>query len=57
MKAKKLFQVRYKWRDSSDQKRVGRTVVTAPSQWEAEGKFQRQNQHVTVVPTPSDHAS
>lgn len=48
MKQKQYFQVRYSWRDERGQRKEGRTVVTALSQMEAEGKFQRQNQHVTV---------
>lgn len=56
---KQYFQVRYAWREPNGERREGRTVVTALSQQEAEGKFQRQNQHVRVTPikTPVAHAA
>lgn len=46
---KQLWQVRYEWREANGAKREGRTVVTALSQAEADAKFQRQNQHVSVM--------
>jgi len=46
---KQYYQVRYTWRDERGARKEGRTVVTALSQLEAEAKFQRQNQHVTVL--------
>jgi hypothetical protein len=44
------FKVSYGWRDARGAMRFGSTVATGTSQADAELKFQRQNEHVWVIP-------